>query len=132
MKAYSTATKKSLLMLVCAILMIAVLSFASCSVDYAKIRISLKGLDASNLPDGDYPGVARIFPVDVKVLVHVSGGKMTSIDLVKHFNGRGKAAEVLPAAIVAAQTTAIDVVAGATHSSLTILQAVENALTPGN
>lgn len=103
---------------------------ASCSVDYVKIETDLKGLDASGLPDGGYEGSARIFPVNVKVLVHVTAGKITSIDLIKHFNGRGKAAESILDSIIQAQSTAVDVVAGATQSSLTILQAVENALAP--
>jgi uncharacterized protein with FMN-binding domain len=67
----------------------------------------------------------------VRVRATVSGGRIASIEILKHFNGQGKPAEAIVPRVVEAQSLGVDTVSGATHSSLTILKAIENALKKG-
>jgi uncharacterized protein with FMN-binding domain len=87
--------------------------------------------DLAAIDDGVYRGEARRFPVLVRVEVTVAGGRITAFEILKHRNGRGRAAEVLAAEVVARQTVEIDAVSGATYSSMVILKAGENALRSG-
>jgi uncharacterized protein with FMN-binding domain len=48
---------------------------------------------------------------------------------LEHRNGQGKPAEALTSRIVEQQSVELDVVSGATYSSMVILKAVELALT---
>ncbi len=90
--------------------------------------IPVGDIDLSSVPDGTYEGRYKAFPVSVIVNVTVRGGKLDGIELVKHFNGQGGAAEVIPSKVVDAQTLQVDVVSGATYSSKVILLAIEDAL----
>jgi uncharacterized protein with FMN-binding domain len=54
--------------------------------------------------------------------------KIEYIELVKHKNGRGGPAEIIPIKVVEAQSLDVDIVSGATSSSKVILKAIENAL----
>lgn len=91
-------------------------------------EITISNVDLSNVADGTYSGSHKAFPVVVEVNVTVSGHKITAIDLVKHNNGQGTAAEVITDKVVEAQTLDVDIIAGATVSSKVILKAIENAL----
>lgn len=82
--------------------------------------------------DGVYVGKAKAFPVKVTVEVKVAGGKMEDIKITEHFNGRGKPAEAIVPRILERQSLDVDVVAGATWSSVTILMAVADALKKGS
>jgi uncharacterized protein with FMN-binding domain len=95
------------------------------------MRSSTKAFDVQAVQDGSYVGKAFLMPVFVRTSVTVAGGKIASIELLKHFNGQGLPAEALIPAVIKAQSLGVDVVAGATHSSLTILKALENALAKG-
>lgn len=86
-------------------------------------------VDLSAVPDGTYRGGRSAFPIEVKVEVAVQNNKITAIDLVKHSNGRGKAAEAIPGRIVEAQSLEVDAISGATYSGKVILLAVKDALT---
>ena len=95
---------------------------------------SLKGLkladiDLSQIPDGTYEGSFSMFPITAEVRVTVSGHEITQIDLIKHINGQGGAAEAIPGRVTDAQSLQVDAVSGATYSSQVILKAIENALT---
>jgi uncharacterized protein with FMN-binding domain len=85
--------------------------------------------DLSKVADGIYQGNAKVGPVRVTLNVAMQDGVITSIDIVRHFNGRGKKAEAIVPAIIEAQSLDVDVVSGATGSSKAFLLAVENALT---
>lgn len=89
----------------------------------------ISNVDISRLADGTYTGSYQSFPVEAVVEVTVSNHKITKIGLIKHVNGQGKGAEVLPAKVVESQTLEVDCVSGATYSSKVILKAIENALT---
>ncbi|MEL7647449.1 MAG: FMN-binding protein [Sedimentibacter sp.] len=78
-------------------------------------------------------GVGKGFGGEVTVTVTREGDKITNVVAVgeKETNGIGsKALEELPAKIVAANSTEVDVVAGATYTSNAIIYAVNNALDP--
>lgn len=90
--------------------------------------LSIEDADLSKIPDGVYPGSYDASLVSVEVEVTVADHQITAIDLVKHSNGKGKAAEELPAKVVDSQSLDVDTVSGATYSSIVILKAIENAL----
>ena len=93
-------------------------------------NVTIARIDTSKIADGEYKGAYKAFPVDVEVLVHMQGGRIGRIDILKHVNGQGKGAEALPALVVEKQDMNLDAVAGATYSSKVILKAIENALLP--
>jgi len=99
---------------------------------YPRMRASTKAFDAKRVADGVYEGKAYLLPVSVRVRATVSEGKIQSIDILKHFNGQGKPAEGIIPKVIEAQSLGVDVISGATHSSLTILTAIENALEKGS
>jgi uncharacterized protein with FMN-binding domain len=90
--------------------------------------IVINSPDLSTISDGVYRGNSKVGPVRVTLDVRVKDRVMTSIEIVRHFNGLGKKAEAIVPAIIGAQSLAVDVVSGATGSSKAILKAVENAL----
>lgn len=86
-------------------------------------NISLEEID-----DGSYEGDYKAFPVTVKLNVEVKDHKMTRIAILKHDNGKGKKAEEITDEIIDEQSLDVDIVSGATYSSMVILKAVEDAL----
>ena len=52
-------------------------------------------IDFSEIPDGRYEGEYGAIPVAAAVAVTVQDGRVQSIDLVRHDNGQGQAAEVI-------------------------------------
>lgn len=85
----------------------------------------------SDLKAGTYDGDAFVFPVKVRVRAEVSKGRLQRLTLLEHFNGKGAPAEDILMNVVEAQSLEVDVIAGATQSSITILQAIEVALRKG-
>ena len=84
--------------------------------------------DLQKVADGTYEGNSKVGPVKVTLNVEVKNRTMTSIEIVRHFNGRGKKAEAIIPLILEKQSLEVDVVSGATGSSKAILKAVEDAL----
>ena len=113
--------KKGIFILIAGLVLI-----ASC-VDLDKITINSP--DLSQIADGTYQGKSRVGPVRVTLDVTVKDRAMSSIKIIKHFNGRGKRAEAIVPVVIEAQSLNVDVVSGATGSSKAILKAIENALT---
>lgn len=99
---------------------------------YPRMRASTKAFVVGTVRDGIYEGKAYLLPVSVRVRTAVSGGRIRSIDILKHFNGQGKPAEAIVPMVIEAQSLGVDVISGATHSSLTILAAIKNALEKGS
>ncbi len=96
------------------------------------IRKSTAAFNVLQVRDGTYEGKASLLPVSVQLRTTVSGGRIASIDLIKHFNGQGKPAEAIIPLVIEKQSLGIDVIAGATYSSLAILRAMEDALSKGS
>lgn len=99
--------------------------------DYQKKvqEIVFHEIDPASIPDGSYIGECDTDFVYAKVQVTIKDGKIASIDLLEHRQGRGKAAESIIDQIIAKQSIDVDTVSGATNSSKVIKKAVENALT---
>jgi uncharacterized protein with FMN-binding domain len=92
--------------------------------------ITINNPDLTTVADGTYRGNSKVGPVRVALDVTIQNRAISSIQIIEHFNGRGKKAETIVPRIVEAQSLDVDVVSGATGSSKAILKAVENALTP--
>ncbi|MBR5873818.1 MAG: FMN-binding protein [Oscillospiraceae bacterium] len=83
------------------------------------------------LAPNEYIGEADGFGGPVKVKVTMDGDKIAKIDVLSHGETAGvsdAAFNTVPQAIIAANSTAVDVAGGATVSSKAIMAAVENAL----
>ena len=81
------------------------------------------------LADGVYRGRARNGPVRAVVDVVVKDRAITEIEIVRHRHWWGaEAGEKIPGRIVEQQSTKVDAVAGATISSTTIMNAVQDAV----
>lgn len=94
--------------------------------------LTISDIDLSTLEDGTYKGSYKVFPIDVEVRVTMENHRIAGIDLVKHTNGQGASAEIIPGKVVDAQSLEVDAVSGATYSSKVILKAIENALIGAN
>ncbi|HPJ01484.1 MAG TPA: FMN-binding protein [Candidatus Limiplasma sp.] len=90
--------------------------------------IDIQDVDLALVQNGTYVGEYNAFPVSAKVEVTVTDHRITAIDLIKHNNGQGGDAEVIPQMVVDAQSLQVDTVSGATFSSKVILLAIQNAL----
>lgn len=88
------------------------------------------GINAANLKDGVYTGSGTGFSGTITVQVTVAGGKITAIQIVSSGDDAAylnRAQAVIPS-VIAAQSTSVDTVSGATYSSKGILMAIHNAL----
>lgn len=85
----------------------------------------------TELAANEYIGEADGFGGPIKVKVTMDGDKIAKIDVLSHGDTPGicdKAFAAIPQAIIDAQSTQVDVAAGATFSSKGIMAAVEDAL----
>jgi len=87
--------------------------------------------DLGQLADGRYVGHCDNGLIKVTVAVSVQGHAIAGVEILKHDNGRGGAANTITGEVVQRQSVEVDTVAGATLSSDTILKAVETALAKG-
>lgn len=94
-------------------------------------QISIRQPPLSQLADGLYTGQWDVGFIAAQVEVEVQGGKIHSIHLIRHKNGRGQPAEAVLDEILARQRVDVDAVSGATNSSKVLQKAVEQALWQG-
>lgn len=94
--------------------------------------VEIAQIDLTTIKDGMYTGSYSAFPVSAEVSVTVKDHVITAIELIKHNNGQGAPAEVIPGKVVESQSLQVDSVSGATYSSRVILKAIENALLSAN
>lgn len=92
------------------------------------VETPLREIDLTEVQDGTYTGEHSVFPVTVKVEVIVRDHRITGIELLQHTHGRGGDAERILSWVMEEQTLHVDVVSGATYSSMVILKAIEDAL----
>jgi len=85
-------------------------------------------IDISRIPDGTYYGSAEAFMARANVAVRVEDQQIVRIDLLRHVHSNGEEAEAVLDRVIDRQCLQVDVVSGATTSSLVLLKAVENAL----
>lgn len=87
--------------------------------------------DKAIFNDGIYIGVGNGFRPNLKVQVKIVEGKISEIRIISHGETQGyyeQVFNVLPKEIIAAQSTEVDGISGATRSSEGLKQAVNNAL----
>lgn len=96
------------------------------------VNLTITDVDISKIENGVYKGSYEVFPVAVTVKVTVKNHLITKVDIVKHQNGQGSGANIIPTKVVANQTLDVDIISGATYSSKVMLKAIENALTNAN
>ncbi len=124
---------KKYLMPVAIILLIILIGIAAAK---PKIEANLQDLKSltfadinlSEINDGEYTGNHKAFPITAEVMVNVKNHAITEIEITKHDNGKGKAAEAIIGKVIEKQSLQIDAISGATYSSKVILKAIENAL----
>lgn len=95
------------------------------------LLLSLTALAQSPYADGTYEGVGAGLMGQIKVSVTVTDGKIADVQVLEHSETSGisdPAIQAIPVAIVEAQSTVVDAVAGATYTSEGIKKAVLNAL----
>ncbi len=83
------------------------------------------------LAANEYIGEGQGFGGPIKVKVTMDGDKIAKIDVLSHSETAGistPAFDNVPASIIAAQSTEVDIAAGATYSSKGLIEAVNNAL----
>jgi uncharacterized protein with FMN-binding domain len=103
--------------------------FGSCSSSYKSIKAVLP--DLSNRADGVYRGEYSMSgtPNKAAVEVTVQNESITAITIVRHVRSPiGKKAEKITDSVIEQQSLNVDVISGATSSSIAILKAIENAL----
>lgn len=94
----------------------------------ALAQSKMASFDLSQTENGIYEGVHSVLPVKAKVVVTIQDHVITKLDLIEHFNGQGAGAEVILDRVLEEQDIAVDVISGATYSSVVILKAIEDAL----
>ena len=87
--------------------------------------------DLSKVEDGIYREKVETMLVKAEVEVSIKNHKIISISIIKHENGKGKPAEAIVDAIVKDNSTDVELIAGATMSSLVIRAAVIDAVNKG-
>lgn len=129
-KKKSVVTILSMIAVIIMLVIILFLNFISKAKEGEKIlaETTFSDVDLSSIPDGKHLGEYEAGFVLVKVELTVENGVLTNIDLLEHRNGKGKPAERIVDEILNKQTTNVDVVSGATSSSLVIRKAIEDAL----
>ena len=117
------------------IVLIIVLTSMSCKTlrEYKErvAAIEIENIDLQQVADGEYTGEYDAILVKVTVKVIVKNHTIETIELLRHENGRGSAAEVITGNVVKAQSLQVDTISGATASSKVILEAIELALKKG-
>ena len=129
--------KKFLIVLLIFISILFVLGL-SCSIlltkqmqESAERLSALEEPDLVSVKDGTYIGREETPLVKVEVEVTVKSHKIVSIEIKRHDKGKGKPAETIIDAMMRNNTTDVELVTGATMSSLVIRAAVINALSQG-
>jgi len=110
---------------------IIVIFFMSCASDFLHLINNLPELDLTEKEDGTYRGNYDLkdSPINVVLDVYVQNSNISDIRIIEHnCSPIGKKAENIVSRIISSQSLNVDVVSGATISSIAIIKAVENAL----
>lgn len=94
-------------------------------------KISLQDINMNQLRDGSYNGMYKAILIEVEVNVVIKDYQIKEIKILKHQNGLGKEAEAITEDMIKLNSYQVDVVSGATYSSLVIQKAVNDALMKG-
>ena len=124
---------KKILIIILGTFIFGFVSFKVFSAKIVKDASNLENtfIEVKNIPDGCYKGHSELGPVIVDVNVIIKDGKIENIELLKHQNGFGNAANSIVENMVQKNTYNVDAISGATVSSKVIINAVNNALEVG-
>lgn len=113
------------------VFLITLLNLTSCSSIHNMNKFTenpnIMDPDLSYFEDGEYLGVYNSGMVTAEVKIETKFNEYYNIMLMKHETLFGKKAEKLIEEVIEKQTLQVDVISGATVSSLTILKAIEVA-----
>jgi uncharacterized protein with FMN-binding domain len=118
-------------------LLVSMAVLGSCAVDKAALakRVDLRSPDLGSVADGTYEATYTIDPPtvaankSVSVRVRVSGGRYTSIEILRPPRiGESKPFKELISRVEQSQVLSMDAVSGATITSTAILKAIQNAV----
>lgn len=131
--------RKRYIVIIIVVLVLA-LGFVTANMVMARLEVKLQQLahteitdvDLTSAKDGDYIGNYSAFPVSAEVKVTIKSHVLKEIKLLKHNNGQGQGAEIIPDKVIEAQSLKVDSVSGATYSSKVILKAIQDALLKAN
>ena len=91
-------------------------------------QIEIEDINLSSIEDGLYRGKYKVIPIEVIIDVRIENHLITEMILIKHSSGKGELAEMILDDVMINQSLDVDLVAGATYSSLVILLAISDAL----
>ena len=91
------------------------------------IELPVGEVDFSVMADGTYGGKYRRFPVAAEVTAVVEDGILTEIKLLNHSHGPGYGDDAILNDVLANQSLQVDLLSGATYSSVVVLKAIEMA-----
>ena len=121
-------TKLKIAGIVLGVLIVVMLLFAMVGLQEA-LNLKIRNVELTAVPDGVYTGVYDNGRFSNTVTVTVADHRITAIDPAKTANAGGQTVQTLLGRVIDQQRTDVDAVAGATATSLSLLKAVENALT---
>lgn len=132
-KETKAGTKRTLKIMAAIVGAIVVIVFAlslKMNSDLRNLAFSETRMD--HIPDGWYLGKAETTFTKAEVEVAVRDHRIISISILKHDNGFGEKAEMIVEEMIRMNTHEVDVVSGATASSIVIRCAVSDALAKGS
>lgn len=91
-------------------------------------HIEFEEIQYENLSDGIFTGNYETLFIKVELEVTIENQIIKAIEIIKHDNGKGQAAEAITYDIIDLQDVNVDTISSATYSSQVIKKAVENAL----
>lgn len=120
---------KGLLLFILVLIIGSVLVFYNLSENLKELMNEPVGaMNFDVIDDGNYEGEYGSFPVNAKVNVTVNNHEITQINILEHNHGKGAEGEKITDSIIEQQSLEVDIISGATYSSIVILKAVEDAL----
>lgn len=126
--------KRTVILLIILVVIIAIVVAAASVIKSMEKNLNglkdteIEDVDLSGISDGIYPGSYKALPIFVKVDVTIKDHAIADIEIIKHDNGKGSAAEAIISDVVAAKSLKVDAISGATYSSKVILLAIQDAL----
>lgn len=121
-------TKLKIIGIVLLVLIVVMVLFAMVGLTEA-LNLKIGTVDMQTVADGQYVGTYENGRFSNTVTVTVKDHRITAIEPAKAEDGGVKTVHTLLARVIEQQRPDVDVVAGATATSRSVLKAVENALT---
>jgi uncharacterized protein with FMN-binding domain len=94
-------------------------------------NLVIEDINLNLVQDGEYYGNIDAGLIEVELEVVVREDKITDINLLKHKNGQGEAANQIVEFVIQEQSLEVDTISGATLSSQVILKTIEEAVEDG-